>query len=819
MFRNYFKTAWRNLMKNKIFSFINIAGLSIGMAACLLILQYVSFELSYDQFNKNAADIYRVYNDRYQEGKLVQHGTITYSGVGPAMQADFPEVVNHTRVEPYGKAIITYNTKKIGEQEGLAVENSFFTMFNYPLVAGNVATALKEPHSVILSQTLAKKIFGVNDNSYASLLNRGIIVGTDSTPYKIAGICKDVPENSHLHFDLLLSYVTLYTGPNSWKEAEYDFTDSDFWHYIQLKQGTDYKALEKKFAAFSQKHFQGNKISGSDEKFYLQPLSKAHLYSDFEYEIGQTASSTVVWGLLIIAVLIIVIAWVNYINLSTAKSMERAREVGVRKVSGATKQQLIKQFLTESFIINIIALAIALLSVMLIQSSFNSLVQHQLSLFYLFQKGLSGYNVSVALVALIICGIFVSGFYPAFVLSSFKPVLVLKGKFTTSGKGIILRKALVIGQFAITVALIIGSIVVYQQMKFVNNQDLGFNPSQILVVKPPELTGWDSAFISRENSFTEQLKQLPHVFKATTSWNIPGGETGRSFNVRRIDQDSTTHYTMRHSAISVNYIDVYKMKILAGRDFTYTDFNPDFSKVHNLILNESAVKLLGYASPQSAIGKTIYRGGRKWDIIGVINNYHQKSLRYPVEPTMLFPAYSTNSYISVKVDTKDLPKTIVSIKKEFDAFFSGNLFDYFFLDEHFNNQYSNDQLFGKVFTIFSGFAIFIACLGLLGLSLFATTQRTKEIGVRKVLGASVSNIVVLLSKDFIKLVMIAFVIASPVAWFIMHNWLRDFAYRINISWWIFIAAGLLAIVIALATISFQAIKAAIANPVKSLRTE
>jgi putative ABC transport system permease protein len=480
---------------------------------------------------------------------------------------------------------------------------------------------------------------------------------------------------------------------------------------------------------------------------------------------------------------------------------------------------LIKQFLTESLIINIIALLIGLLIVTLVQRGFNNLIQHQLSLSYLFQKGSNGYNISAALVALIIFGIFISGFYPAFVLSSFKPALVLKGKFTTSGKGIILRKALVIGQFAITVALIIGSIVVYQQMRFVNSQDLGFNLSQVLVVKPPELTNWDSTFISRENSFTERLKQLPHVFGATTSWNIPGGETGRSFNVRRVDQDSTTHYTMRHCAISIGYVDVYKMKILAGRDFTYTDFNPDFDKLHNLIVNEAAVKLLGYPSLRDAIGKTIYRGQEKWDIVGVINNYHQKSLRYPVEPTMLFPAYSTNSYISVKADTKDLPATIASIKKEFDEFFPGNLFDYFFLDEHFNKQYTNDQLFGKVFTIFSSFAIFIACLGLLGLSLFATTQRTKEIGVRKVLGASVSNIVMLLSKDFIKLVIIAFIIASPVAWFVMHNWLQDFAYRIHISWWIFIAAGLLAIMIALATISFQAIKAAIANPVKSLRTE
>ncbi len=820
MFHNYFKTAWRNLMKNKTFSFINIAGLSIGMAACLLILQYVSFELSYDQFNKNADDIYRVYNDRYQNGKLIQHGTITYSAIGKAMQNDYPEVVNHVRVEPFGNVIITYKDKKIGEQELMAVENPFFSVFSYPLLAGDTKTPLKEPNTAILSEKLARKIFDIRDNNFQPVINKVIVIERDSLPYKITAICNDVPENSHLQFDLLISYVSLYSGGNSnWKEAEYDFTDSDFWHYIQLKHDADYKALEAKFPAFSKKYFQGNKISGSDEKFYLQPLSRAHLYSNFEYEIGKTGSATVVWGLLIIAVLIIVIAWVNYINLATAKSMERAKEVGVRKVAGATKQQLIKQFLTESFIINIIALLIALLIVTLVQSDFNSLIQHQLSLSYLFQKGLNGYNISAALITLIFCGIFVSGFYPAFVLSSFKPVLVLKGKFTTSRKGIILRKALVIGQFAITVALIIGSFVVYKQIKYVNEQSLGFNMSQMLIVKGPRLTGWDSTFIGRENSFTAEVKQIPNVLGAATSGRLPGDELGRSFNVRRSDAPGETHFTVRNNSFSSDFIDLYQMKLLAGRNFIVTDYDPDWNKLHNTIITESTVKLLGFKSAGDAIGKTILQGDKKWDVIGVVADYHQKSLRYPVEPTVIRPAYSTYAPISIKVNPQNLSATIAAIRKKYDEFFSGNLFDYYFLDEKFNEQYKNDQLFGKVFAIFSGFAIFIACLGLLGLSLFATTQRTKEIGVRKVLGASVSNIVMLLSKDFIKLVIIAFVIASPVAWFVMHNWLQDFAYRINISWWIFIAAGLLAVVIALATISFQAIKAAIANPVRSLRTE
>ena len=817
MFKNYFKTAWRNLRKNKIFSLINIAGLSIGMAACLLILQYVSFELSYDHFNKNADNLYRVTNDRYQNGKLIQHGTITYSAIGKAMQDDFPEVINHARVRPQGPDIMIEGDKKIGEQNGLAVDNSFLEMFSYPLIAGNKSTALSEPNSIILTEKLAGKIFDIKGN-YQQLIGKTIVRNNDA-PIKITGVCKDAPENSHLQFSYLISYVTLYSGEYGWKQADYNFTDSDFWHYIQLKDGTDYKKVEAKLTAFSLRHFQGNKVSGSDEKFYLQPLIKAHLYSDYEYEIGNTASATVVWALLLIASLIIIIAWVNYINLATAKSAERAREVGVRKVSGATKSQLVRQFLTESFTINIAALLVAVVMILLVQPAFNKLVEHQLSISYLFQQNSGGFNISALLICVMIAGIFVSGFYPAFVLSSFKPILVLKGKYTTSAKGISLRKALVVSQFAITVALIIGSFVVYRQMQFVGKQNLGLNLSQVLIVKPPMLTSWDSTFISKENSLQAELKQIPHVTGVANSWNVAGDELGRDFDLSRTGADNAEHHTTRRMGVSPEFINVYDIKLLAGRNFDYTDYNPDRSKIHNLILNENISKLLGFTSPADAIGKTIHVQNRNWDVIGVIADFHQKSLRYPLEPMFLMPLYSTYSPLSVKVDAKDISKTMSAIKAKYDKFFPGNFFDYYFLNDRFNAQYASDQLFGKVFAIFSGFAIFIACLGLFGLSLFATAQRFKEIGVRKVLGASVSNIVLLLSKDFIKLVLIAFLIASPVAWFVMNSWLKDFAYRINISVWIFIAAGLLAVAIALATISFQAIKAAIANPVKSLRTE
>jgi putative ABC transport system permease protein len=818
MIKNYLKIAFRNLVRNKVYSFINIGGLVIGMTTCLLLLQYVNFKLSYDQFNQNVDNIYRVVNDRYQEGKLIQHGTITYSGISPAMQRDFPEVMNHTRIEPQG-LLISYQDNKIGDQEGFAVENAFLQMFSYPLSAGDAKTALQEPYSIIISESLARKLFGINDNNLASIHGMGVRLGSNPNPYKITGICKDVPENSHLDFDFLTSYNTLYTGENSWRDAEYNFTSSDFWHYVQLKSGTDYKTLEAKFPAFSDRYFQGNKVSGSDEVFYLQPLSKAHLHSDFEYEIGNIGNATVVWGLLLIAFFIIGIAWVNYINLATAKSVERAKEVGIRKVMGGVKKQLISQFFMESVLLNGVAIVLAFILVYFLQPIFNNLLQTNLSLSYLLTKGLYGYSIFIGLLLIIIIGVFLSGLYPAFVLSSFSPITVLKGKFSTSAKGIFLRKILVVGQFSITITLIAGSIIVLQQMKFMNEKELGFNIEQMLLVNPPSLTEWDSSFIDRMNSFKESIKQVAHVKGATTSWDVPGGETGRSFNVRQADSATANTFTMRHTAIDFDFINLYGIKLLSGRNFEPTDHGADGRKLQNILLNKSAAKLLGFATPESAIGKSILRGQRKWDVIGVIDDFHQKSLRYPLEPMLFMPFYSTNSTISVKINPTEVAKTIEAIKQKYEVFFPSDLFDYVFLDEHFNQQYQNEQLLGNAFGIFAGIAVFVACLGLFGLAMFSATQRTKEIGIRKVLGASILQITSLLSKDFLKLVIIAFVIASPIAYYFMDKWLADFAYRITISWWIFALAGVSAIGIALLTVSWQSIKAALMNPVKSLRSE
>jgi len=821
MWKNYWKTAFRTIKKNKISSVINITGLAIGMAVCLLILQYVSFELSYDQFHSNSKDIYRVINDRYQNGKLTQHSTQTYSAIGKALKDDYPEeIANHVRVEPLWSRILLYKDKKT-EESGLAVDNSFLTVFSFPLLAGDRLTALQEPNSVILSETLARKLSDNKSNDLSSFIGQVLKIENDSVLYKITGIC-EVPENSHLQFTFLKSYLSLYSGGNSyWKAANHSFKESYFWHYIQLKPNVDYKALQAKFSAFSQRHFQGTKVSGSIETFYLQPLSKAHLYSDYENEIGKTGNATIVWGLFLIALFIIIIAWVNYINLATAKSAERAREVGVRKAVGAQKSQLIRQFLLESLVVNLVSLLLAICIVEYAQPWFNSLLGHKLSLAFLFKKGLGVYTILGGIALLFISGIFISGFYPAFVLSSFSPVTVLKGKLATSARGISLRKVLVVGQFAITATLLVGSLVVYKQLSYMSERGAGLDIDQVLIIKPPLLTKADHGeFMGLANNFKEDLKQLAAVKESGSSRRVPGNELSTASDVYRIDDSTGNRYTLHIFGLSYDLMDVYDMKLLAGRKLSKADHNANLEYVHNAILNETALKLLGHSSPESAIGKQISVFEKTYDIVGVTTDFHMQSLHHPIPPMVLMPlSYTAQSAFAVKLNTANLKQTIEAIRAKYEAWFPGNLFDYYFLDESFNAQYENDRLFGKVFSIFTSIAILIACFGLFGLSLYTVMQRTKEIGVRKVLGASVSNIVMLLSRDFIKLVLIANVIAFPVAWWIMNNWLEDFAFRISIGWWIFISAGALAIVIAFITIGFQAVRAGIANPVKSLRTE
>lgn len=820
MFSLYLKSAWRNLLKHKFFSFISLAGLAIGLCACILIIQYVNAELGVDRFHTNLDNLYRVVNDRYQQGSLVQHSPMTYSGIGRAMKQEIPEVEAYCRVTPYRVEVISWLDKKIADQRAIAVDASFLSMFTYTLLAGNKRSALREPNSVIISEKMARGQLGVKDPQ--SLLGQMLVFDTDSLPYKITGICKEAPGMSQLHFDLLISYISLYsnTGNNRFAVADHDFTQPFFWQYIQLKQGATPGTVERKFAALSPKYLPKAATSGIREVFHLQPLKKAYLYSDFEYEIGKTGNYRVVWSLLVIAFFILMLAWMNYINLSTARSLERAKEVGIRKVTGASRLQLIKQFLTEALLVNIVAVIIAVFLTRLLQYEFNKLVNRDLSIGMLFAKQTADSSVTILFVLFSLAGIFLSGFYPAFVLSAYHPLKVLKGKFTRSASGVLLRKSLVTAQFAISILLIIGSFVVYRQLRFMTGKSLGYNMEQMMILRKPVLSNQGAAFMTHAEGFINTLQQLAHVKGAAVSGKIPGDDLGKINNVNRTDIAMNNQGTMTNMGVDTRFISLYRMKLLAGRNFSPLDYNNDPAKVHALIINETALRQLTFHSPQEAIGKPVTAFNRTWDIIGVVADFHQKSLKSGIEPVLLLPTLQGQySQFSIKVDPQQLPATVEAIRKAYASYFPGNVFDYHFLDEKFNRQYSNDYLFGKVFGLFAALAILIACLGLSGLSLLTTTQRTKEIGVRKVLGASVTGIVLLLSKDFIKLVLLAIIIASPVAWYIMHLWLQDFAYRVDINWWIFALAGLLSLIVALLVIGFQTIRSALANPVKSIRNE
>lgn len=816
MIRNYFKIALRNMWKNKGFSTMNITGLVAGITACLMILQYVSFELSFDRFNKDFGRIYRVTNDRFQQGKLIQHGTITYPAVAPAMAKDFSEVETYTTLANPGTFSLQKD-RQIFEEKGVYTDERFLSVFTFPLVAGDRKTALKAPHSIIISESNAQRIFNATPDRYANLIGQTIKVDLDKEPYQITGIMKDFPTASHLQYGALMSFETLSLTWGDWIKNSWE--SSDVWHYVKLRPGAEAAVLEKKLPAFSQRYFRGDKVSGSVEQFFLQPLGKAHLFSKYEYEIGNVNNGKAVWTMLIIAAFILLIAWINYINLATARSLERAREVGVRKVAGATSGQLVSQFMSESVILNLMALGLGIVLTMVMQPVLNKVIDKPLSFSLLTGAGFGGRNIAFATGGIFLLGILLSGFYPAFALSSFKAVQVLKGSFKRSTKGIWVRQSLVVFQYTASMVLIVGTFIVFKQLKFMRAENLGFNMDQVLVIRGPELTLWDSTSIDRINSFKTELERIPSVKIASASGSLFGNRLSRSFNFKRVGSNEEKGVTFSRMPVDDDFFETYKIPVIAGRNFLPGDSNPDGSKVKNAILNESAVKLLGFANAAEAAGQKFVFNRKEWEIVGVVSDFHQQSLKTSIEPIVFAPFYTLSGFFSIKINAADPSGSIAAVRQKYNDFFPGNNFKYFFMDQRFQEQYKDDRIFGQISSFFSLLAVLIASLGIFGLSSYTIAQRTKEIGVRKVLGATVSGIVGLLSRDFLKLVLLAVVIGAPIAWYGVNLWLSDFAYRIDIEWWMFAIAAILSIAIAFASVSFQSIRAALMNPVKSLRNE
>jgi len=802
MFKNYLKTAWRNIRKNKLFSFINILGLSIGIATCFIIMLYVQDELSYDKFNVHASNIARIeFHAVMDGGKIDEAGVM--APVAQTMKKDFPEVQDATRLVPFGLPKVTYQNKNFKDDRFALVDPNFFNIFSLHFIEGNANTALQQPHTIVLTKTTAAKYFG-KENAIGKTL-----AFNNSDLYKVTGIINDVPSNSHFHFDMFGSM----TG---WEQSKSDsWMFGQFYTYLLLKPRTNYAKLQSEFPVMVEKYMgpgiqqsmgvslEQLRTKGNELGFVLQPLTSIHLYPRATTELEPGGNVNYVYIFAAIAIFMLIVACINFINLSTASASKRAKEVGVRKVAGSGKVQLISQFLSESMLITLFALIIALALVQLALPAFNNISGKHLS-----------FDIKPVL-AFIVLGLLVgimAGIYPAFYLSSFKPITVLKGKLISNNKSFGLRSSLVIFQFFISVGLIISTIVVYQQMKFIQNKKLGYDKEQIITLPNSYALG------KNEQVYKQQMLKDPQIIDATVSFYKPAGPTYN--NNALVYPEGHDNNILRATGFHVDehYIPTFGMQMAAGRNFS-----PAFTTDSlGMVINESAAKALGW-NTNTAVGKTIVsinsdRGNNiPFHVVGVVKDFNFKSLHEPVTPLIM--TLEPEGGLIFRIKTTDIAALLATMKRQWDSYNTDEPFTYTFMDDLFNKTYSAEQKTGTILNIFSVLIILVACLGLFGLVTYTAEQRRKEIGIRKVLGASVSQVSKMLSKEFLKLVLIASLIAFPVAWWAMNKWLQSFAYRVHISWWIFFVAGLTALLIALLTVSFQAIKAAIANPVKSLRTE
>lgn len=800
MLKNYLRIALRNFYKHKAYTLLNIIGLSIGISACLLILTYVMYEFSYDKFNKNYQDIYRVQLNSYQDDVLAFQCAATYPAVGPSLKEEFPEVKEFARLYPRS-GFISYNDISFRENKIFRTDPGVFKILTLPFIRGNEKTALTQPETAVISESIAKKYFG-NENPIGK-----IIKYNGKEEFEVTGVMQNLPPNSHIKIDFLFSNEWLYSVN---KNLDQNWTWYDFNTYILLKHGADPQELQKKLPALVQRRTEeAYKNTNIRTELILQPLTDIHLYSNLLQESEVNGNGKTVYFLLVIAFFILLIAWVNYINLSTARSVERSKEVGVRKVLGAFRRQLIQQFLFESIILNIISVFLGLTIVEIVMPFFNHLTGEEVHLPF------ANFELWLAIFLFFIIGSFISAIYPALVLSSFRPHFVLKGAFKKSESKISLRKVLVVSQFAVSIALIAGTIIVYNQVEFMKSQKLGVNIDQTLVLRAPRVFSNDTLRVETVNAFTNEIKNYSQVKSITASTNIPGDEIFWTNGSYIIGKERTLK-TIYIVGTDYDYFNSYDLRFAAGRNFS-DDFSSDVD--HGGIINEEALKLYDFKSPEKALNNFIMLGSDTINIIGVVKNYHQMSLEKTQNPILFVLSSDYYSFISIKLKTKRIENTIENIKEEYAQFFPGNPFESFFLNEFFDKQYQSEVQFGKIFGTFSILAIIVACIGLFGLSSFSAVQRTKEIGIRKVLGASVVNIVSLLSKEFIVLVIISNMIAWPIAYYVMSKWLNDFAYRINIGPGIFLIAGFTVLIISLLTVAYQSIKAAIANPVKSLRYE
>lgn len=810
MLKNYLKIAYRTLLRNKAFSAINILGLALGLAVFTLISLFVLDELAYDRYNEYADRIYRINTHIKVNGSEFDSWS-TPAPMANTLVKTYPQLEQAVRISGGGDILVERGGETLIESHAFSADSSLFSVFTLPMLAGDPKTALSGPNSMVISASIAKKYF----NSY-DVIGKMLKVNNTSL-YKITGVIKDTPAQSHLHFN----FITSMSGQESAK--------SDFWlsnsfaTYVLLRKGTSQETLDgylketaKKYAepqvkSIAHSSFADLEKKGDYFKYSSIPLTRIHLYSKLSSELEPPGNSQFVYIAGVIGLIILLIACINFMNLSTARSAGRAREVGVRKVVGSGRSNLILQFLTESLLTGIIAFILSVCIIFLLLPYLNQLAGKEISLYSPSAFWLLPGLLLVALISSLLASV-----YPAFILSAFDPVEILKGKFVLNIKGYKLRNALVVFQFTTAIILISGTLIIYGQIDYIRHKDLGYSRDQVLVIRNAYALG------GHAETFKNEVLQIPGVLAGSLSGNLPTS-TSNSWNKNAYSKDATMSAdqikTIVDWEVDADYIPTLKMQIIKGRNFS-REMATDSSAI---IINETAARLFGFEDPLNARLYDLVSGTKEvneYHIVGVVRDFNAGSLRYGTEPLLM--RYSKyGGQFTFRVDGKNVSNVIGQIKARYHSFemMSSQPFLYSFLDEDFNSLYKSEERTGKMFITFAALAIFIACLGLFGLASYSAEQRVKEIGIRKVLGSSVSGIIALLSKDYIRLVGVAIVIAVPLAWWAMNRWLEDFAYRIQIDWWVFAVSGLAAIFIALFTVSFKAVKAALMNPVRSLRSE
>jgi len=801
MLKNYIKVSTRNILRNKTFSLLNITGLSIGIASCILILIFVKNELSYDAYHSQYDNTYRVihyYGNEAESSQEIPQSEFQVWGcapVAPALKDYFPEIESVFRFTSPSPFLVSYDGRSFQENDFVYADSTAFNIFDWKLLEGNPKTALSRPRTIVLTADIAKKYFGDTNPVGKTLL-------MDShEKYEVTGVMENMPSNSHFKFDAMISMSTF----KIYRPGIFDaWGYVDFYTYFTITPQNDIANIEASTDDFLKKHF----TSKFDYQIGFEPLSKAYLYSKAGRQPGITGSLNNIYIFLSVAVFILLIASINFMNLSTARSVERAKEVAIRKTIGSHRGALIFQFLVEAILLTFLAFTFAIVFIVIGHSYLDELSGKTLSIEWL----LTPQNIFFACLGVIGLGI-ITGSYPAFVLSNFKPIKVLKGSFKTSFTGIWLRKILVVVQFSLSVILIVGATVVYSQLNHLQNHDLGFNPDQVLVVD----FGWDGKVqnklkvIKNEFSKHEDVQSIS-ASRATPGEFFPNAGTGIETPSGEIVFHGPAIYE-----IDEDFVPTFQMKIAAGRNFS-KNFPSDSSSA--LLLNEAAAKLYGYSNPKEVVGKAFKQWGKEGKVVGLIEDFNYVSLHSKVEPLSLrYSTIDNTSRFSMRINSDNYSKTLGELEDIWKELVPHRPFISYFNDQKFQKQYEADERFGYVFTIFSFLAIFVACLGLFGLTIYSTSQRAKEISIRKVLGASTQNIVTILSYDFLGLFSISLIIGIPISWYIMNGWLQEFAYRISLGWEIFAFAALITLVISFLTMSLKTINAALSNPVDSLRNE